>query len=123
MKLFNRQGWKEQLVSQSKSCLILTLRKTHPPDGRIRTRMAGREIDIRSVPCRFVMANVSSCGFLKRKPNSLDSVGMSTDTGPISRFMRHLWIILVCGPTGSGKTTTLYSALSEINAPDKHPND
>ena len=47
---------------------------------------------------------------------------MAPDTLLLSRNVIKIpyGIILVCGPTGSGKTTTLYSALSEINSPDKN---
>ena len=97
--------------------------KRIPQDGRIRTRMAGREVDIRvsTMPVRHgerVVMRILEKGSVF----SLDAVGM----GPaISTPFRKLikmphGIILVSGPTGSGKTTTLYSALSEINSPDKN---
>ncbi len=97
--------------------------KRIPQDGRIRTRMAGREIDVRvsTMPVqhgeRVVMRLLE-----KGSVFALEGTGMSPD---IMRNFRRLirqphGIILVCGPTGSGKTTTLYSALSEINSPDKN---
>ncbi len=95
--------------------------KRIPQDGRIRTRFAGREIDLRvsTLPVRHgerVVMRILEKGTVF----SLDGVGMGKDT--IAGF-RHLiqrphGILLVTGPTGSGKTTTLYSALAEINAPD-----
>ncbi len=95
--------------------------KRIPQDGRIRTRFAGREIDLRvsTLPVRHgerVVMRILEKGTVF----SLDGVGMGRDT--IDGF-RHLiqrphGILLVTGPTGSGKTTTLYSALAEINAPD-----
>ena len=97
--------------------------KRIPQDGRIRTRMAGREIDVRvsTLPVRNgerVVMRILEKGAVF----NLDRVGMEPSI--LERF-RHLirlphGIIMVCGPTGSGKTTTLYSALSEINAPDKN---
>ncbi len=97
--------------------------KRIPQDGRIRTRMAGREIDVRvsTMPVqhgeRVVMRLLE-----KGSVFALEGTGMSPD---VMRHFRKLirqphGIILVCGPTGSGKTTTLYSALSEINSPDKN---
>ncbi len=95
--------------------------KRIPQDGRIRTRMAGREIDVRvsTMPVRHgervVMRLLEKGGVF-----NLEGVGMNVD---VMRHFRKLiqlphGIIIVCGPTGSGKTTTLYSALSEINKPD-----
>ncbi len=97
--------------------------KRIPQDGRIRTKMGGREIDVRvsTMPVqhgeRVVMRLLE-----KGSVFALEATGMSPT---ITRHFRKLirqphGIILVCGPTGSGKTTTLYSALSEINSPDKN---
>jgi len=97
--------------------------KRIPQDGRIRTRMAGREIDVRvsTIPVRHgerVVMRILEKGSVF----NLNQVGMDETT--MDRFRRLIkmphGIILVSGPTGSGKTTTLYSALSEINAPDKN---
>ena len=117
-------AWKGQLVSRIKVMANLDIAKKNvPQDGRIRTRMAGRAIDIRvsTMPVRHGERVVMR--ILEKQTNfSLDGVGMGSDT--LSRFREIIkipyGIILVCGPTGSGKTTTLYSALSEINSPDKN---
>lgn len=97
--------------------------KRIPQDGRIRTRMAGREIDLRvsSLPVRHgerVVMRILEKGSVF----SLDGIGMSAESlGSFRQLIRKPHgIVLVCGPTGSGKTTTLYSALSEINSPDKN---
>lgn len=93
--------------------------KRVPQDGRISLRVGGREVDIRvsTMPSangeRIVLRLLDKqAGRLK-----LDSLGMSvrdlkTLKGLVSRPHG---IILVTGPTGSGKTTTLYAGLSEIN--------
>ncbi len=95
--------------------------KRIPQDGRIRIRMAGREVDLRvsTLPVRHgerVVMRILEKGTVF----DLDQVGMSTPH--VATFREYIkrphGIILVTGPTGSGKTTTLYSALSEINAPD-----
>jgi general secretion pathway protein E len=97
--------------------------KRIPQDGRIRTRMAGREIDLRvsSLPVRHgerVVMRILEKGSVF----SLDGIGMSD--AALAEFRQLIrkphGIVLVCGPTGSGKTTTLYSALSEINSPEKN---
>ncbi len=97
--------------------------KRVPQDGRIRTRMAGREIDLRvsTLPVRHgerVVMRILEKGTVF----SLDGVGMGPDALEAFRRLIRLphGILLVTGPTGSGKTTTLYSALSEINSPDKN---
>jgi general secretion pathway protein E len=85
--------------------------------------MAGREIDLRvsSLPVRHgerVVMRILEKGSVF----NLDHVGMSDENlAAFRNLIRSAYgIILVSGPTGSGKTTTLYSALSEINSPDKN---
>ncbi len=95
--------------------------KRIPQDGRIRTRIAGREIDLRvsTLPVRHGERVVMRI-LEKGRVFNLDHVGMGADT--VADFRRVIQrphgIMLVTGPTGSGKTTTLYSGLAEINAPD-----
>ncbi len=95
--------------------------KRIPQDGRIRIRMAGREIDLRvsTLPVRHgerVVMRILEKGAVF----SLDTIGM--DPVVLRDFRRYIvrphGILLVTGPTGSGKTTTLYSGLAEINAPE-----
>jgi general secretion pathway protein E len=95
--------------------------KRIPQDGRIRTRFAGREIDLRvsTLPVRHgerVVMRILEKGTVF----NLDQIGMSAKMVADFRALiqRPHGIMLVTGPTGSGKTTTLYSALAEINAPD-----
>lgn len=93
--------------------------KRIPQDGRISLRVGGREVDIRvsTMPSangeRIVLRLLDKqAGRLK-----LDSLGMSVrDLKTLKALVsRPHGIILVTGPTGSGKTTTLYAGLSEIN--------
>lgn len=118
------KGWKEQLVSRIKVMANLDIAKKNiPQDGRIRTRMAGREVDIRvsTLPVRHGERVVMRL-LEKKSEFSMSVLGMNPVTLDSFRNLitSPYGIILVCGPTGSGKTTTLYSALSEINSPDKN---
>jgi general secretion pathway protein E len=96
--------------------------KRLPQDGRIRLKRAGRDIDIRvsTVPTshgeRVVMRLLDRSSVLK----PLEQLGFAenTLTGVAKLIKRSYGIILVTGPTGSGKTTTLYGCLSRINSPD-----
>ncbi len=93
-----------------------------PQDGRIRIKIAGRDIDIRlsTVPTthgeRIVMRLLDKSAVLL----DLAEIGFSKDQLVLmdSLIHRSHGIILVTGPTGSGKTTTLYAALSKINTTD-----
>jgi general secretion pathway protein E len=98
--------------------------KRLPQDGRIRRVVAGKEIDIRlsTVPTTFGERLVLR--ILDRSSTLLDltELGMAEDHLKTmeSLITRPHGIILVTGPTGSGKTTTLYAALQRINTPDKN---
>ncbi|MBU2573232.1 MAG: Flp pilus assembly complex ATPase component TadA [Elusimicrobia bacterium] len=93
-----------------------------PQDGRSKLKMEDHEIDLRVsiLPCgpgeKAVMRILDSSGLKLR----LDDLGF--EPGNLAIFSKCLkapyGIILITGPTGSGKTTTLYSALATLNAPD-----
>ncbi|QDU33918.1 Type II/IV secretion system protein [Poriferisphaera corsica] len=93
-----------------------------PQDGRIKMKIAGDPIDFRvsccpvyhgeSIVLRVLRPDAANIG--------LDQLGMQPDTLEIFNdiITRPTGIFLVTGPTGSGKTTTLYSALAKLNRPD-----
>jgi len=96
--------------------------KRLPQDGRFNIRVKGRTLDVRisTLPVQngesVVMRLLDhSHGLL-----DLDHLGIPADI--LSRFRKHInsphGLILVTGPTGSGKTTTLYAALTEVNKPE-----
>src|SRR5438128_12644143 len=92
--------------------------KRLPQDGRIELRVAGREIDVRVsiIPMLFGEGVVLRLLDKGRMVFNLANVGMPPDIQkPFQELiaMPH-GIVLVTGPTGSGKSTTLYSALNEI---------
>ncbi len=94
-----------------------------PQDGRIMLRVMGKEIDFRvsTIPTLFGESVVMR--ILDRESIILDLEHLGFPRDSLACFedliMRPYGIILVTGPTGSGKTTTLYSALNKINSPDK----
>jgi general secretion pathway protein E len=98
--------------------------KRLPQDGGMRIKIGGRDVDIRVsiVPTAFGERIVLRLLYRESALLPLDQIGFSGDT--LSRFNamieRPHGIILVTGPTGSGKTTTLYASLSKINSPDKN---
>jgi general secretion pathway protein E len=90
-----------------------------PQDGHIGMRVAGTEIDVRvsSIPAVFGESIVLRLLPKQRSDLRIESIGMTDDH--LLRFKEWLgWpngLLLVTGPTGSGKSTTLYSALNHIN--------
>ena len=91
-----------------------------PQDGKIAIRVAGRDVDIRVSVIPTVTGERMVLRLLDRASVliSLEDLGMHIDTlEKISKLigLSH-GIILVTGPTGSGKTTTLYAALNKINS-------
>jgi len=96
--------------------------KRLPQDGRIRIKIAGKDIDIRvsTIPTTHgesvVMRLLDAAAVLLE----LETLGLMGRHLEIVNDLIHKknGIILVTGPTGSGKTTTLYSCLSKINSPE-----
>ncbi len=92
--------------------------KRLPQDGRIKMRVQGREIDVRVSIIPMVHGEGICMRLLDkgRMVFNLAAVGMLPDTHALFKKLLDLphGIILVTGPTGSGKSTTLYSALNEI---------
>jgi general secretion pathway protein E len=94
-----------------------------PQDGRIMLRVKGKEIDFRvsSVPTIYGESTVLRILDKSSIVLDIEKLGFPEDTmrGFKSLIERPHGIILVTGPTGSGKTTTLYCALEKINSPEK----
>ncbi len=94
-----------------------------PQDGRIKVKDGRRETDIRvsSLPTIFGESVVLRLLNREEVRLDLDTLGIPQDIlADFSRLItRPYGMILVTGPTGSGKTTTLYSVMNRINSPDK----
>lgn len=97
--------------------------KRLPQDGRFNLKVKHHNIDVRlsTMPVQFGESVVMRLLDHTDGVRSLDTVGMPAEM--IVRFRRVITrphgLVLVTGPTGSGKTTTLYGALSELNTPQK----
>ena len=93
-----------------------------PQDGRMRVRVGGRDIDLRISFLPTVHGEKCVMRILDKSSlaTNLEKIGMDQDT--YRRFKAAVdaphGLILVTGPTGSGKTTTLYSALNVLNSPE-----
>ncbi|MBI2343228.1 MAG: type II secretion system ATPase GspE [Deltaproteobacteria bacterium] len=94
--------------------------KRLPQDGRIRIKIAGRDIDIRvsTVPTAFGESVVMRLLDKSAVKLELERLGLEGEMLRRVRLLihQHHGIILVTGPTGSGKTTTLYASLAELNS-------
>ncbi|MCA9085751.1 MAG: Flp pilus assembly complex ATPase component TadA [Planctomycetaceae bacterium] len=90
-----------------------------PQDGRIELNVGGNQVDLRVSVLPVLFGEAVVMRVLDRTVVALDLNKIGMDPTTLSRFRRMIelpnGIVLVTGPTGSGKTTTLYSALNELN--------
>lgn len=115
----------DALISRVKIMAGLDIaEKRLPQDGRIRLLAAGKDVDVRVsiVPTAFGERVVLRLLDRKGGAITLKDLGLSHEqTGMMEGFLRRTsGIVLVTGPTGSGKTTTLYAALNKINSEERN---
>jgi general secretion pathway protein E len=98
--------------------------KRLPQDGRIRLKIAGRDYDVRLSTLPVAFGERVVMRLLPRTQDLLDLLKLGFNQHQLEVMQRLITrpngIILVTGPTGSGKTTTLYGALAQINSTDKN---
>jgi general secretion pathway protein E len=112
----------EAIVSRIKVLAGLDIaERRKPQDGGMRTRVGERDIELRVATLASIHGETLVMRILQREGTSLDlaSIGLGErDRKLLLRLLEHTHgMIAVAGPTGSGKTTTLASALSRLNDP------
>ncbi len=93
-----------------------------PQDGRIKLRFGHREIDFRVSILPTIFGEKAVLRILDKESLQLDLTKLGFDPWSFEKFSHAIHqpygMVLITGPTGSGKTTTLYSAISTINSPE-----
>jgi type IV pilus assembly protein PilB len=93
-----------------------------PQDGRIKLRFSNREIDFRVSILPTIFGEKAVLRILDKDSLQLDLTKLGFDPWSYEKFNHAIHqpygMVLITGPTGSGKTTTLYSAISTINSPE-----
>jgi len=114
---------KQAVISRVKIMARLNIAERRlAQDGRIRLAVRGKEIDLRVSTTPSIHGESVVLRILDRGHLALDFATLGFDATLLTPFLEILrrphGIVLVTGPTGSGKTTTLYTALTTLNSPD-----
>ena len=111
---------KAALISRVKILADLDIAERRlPQDGRIKARIGGNVVDIRVSTVPTIFGEKIVLRILDKEQLPLDLMKLGFQTPALEEFLKGIenpyGIVLVTGPTGSGKTTTLYSALMRLN--------
>jgi len=111
------------LVSRIKIMANMNIvERRRPQDGQLTVTIDGKDLDVRVATVATIMGEKCVLRILNKTLSvlRLDDLGMPTDThNAYSKLIRAPFGMVLCaGPTGSGKTTTLYATISEINNPE-----
>ncbi len=111
---------KNAMISRLKIMAELDIaEKRVPQDGRIKIRMHGKPIDLRVSTLPTIFGEKVVMRILDQSNLQIDLARLGFHPGALARFLNAIespyGMVLVTGPTGSGKSTTLYSALQKIN--------
>ncbi|MFH1220137.1 MAG: type IV-A pilus assembly ATPase PilB [Candidatus Eisenbacteria bacterium] len=131
---FRIDGTLQEVIKQparTKSAIISRLKimaemdiseKRIPQDGRIKARVATKTVDIRVSSLPTIFGEKMVLRILDKGNLALDLARFGFEENALKNFIKAVeapyGMVLVTGPTGSGKTTTLYSALNRINKPE-----
>lgn len=118
------QQFQASIVSRIKIMASMDIaEKRLPQDGRVKLRVSGEELDLRVATLPSSHGEAVSIRLLRRQMLVMDVADLGVREDALERINSLIdsphGIILVTGPTGSGKTTTLYSFLSRVNTPEK----
>jgi type II secretion system protein E len=116
------KSWQAGVLSRLKVMSVMDIAETRrPQDGRIKLVIDGREVDCRVSSLPVVHGECIAMRLLDKSAMMVGVSQIGMTDAVLEKFMRLVQrpngIMLVTGPTGSGKTTTLYAALNEINEP------
>ncbi len=118
------KGMQAQLLSRLKLMAGVNIAERRiPQDGRIKKVIDGKVVDFRVSTCPAVHGESVVLRILRPDSARIGLKGLGFEADNLAGFNRIIrrpnGIFLVTGPTGSGKTTTLYSALNDLNTPDR----
>lgn len=117
------KSWQAGILSRLKVMAVMDIAETRrPQDGRIKLTIDGREVDCRVSSLPVVHGECIAMRLLDKSAMMVGVQQIGMTEALLEKFMKLVQrpngILLVTGPTGSGKTTTLYAALNEINDPE-----
>ncbi|MCK5686961.1 type II/IV secretion system protein [bacterium] len=117
------ERYKDILLTRLKIISELDIaEKRKPQDGRFRHEIDGRNVDFRVSILPSIYGETAVLRILDKSAQGLELERLGFDAADLKKFRKSInrpyGMVLVSGPTGSGKTTTLYSALREVNRPE-----